>query len=203
MRLCFYMYRIIFIEFMICFQSTIIAQTNAYIDDIQQINNELLISLHAPENSCDGIDIYRSNDSIGNFDKIGHLYYNCDLSLASNNYHFTDINPIPNSINYYKISWNEQEESAVKTAFFANYNLGGFSIYNEYNQSTLFFNTSAELTNPVFILYDISGRVLYEHNTVTDKKVSFDNSNLHHGFYYFVLVENPDRLLVQGKFYIP
>ena len=52
--------------------------------------------------TCNGIQIYRSNDSI-QFSKIGEISGVCGSISEEQSYTFSDVNPFRNQVNYYRL----------------------------------------------------------------------------------------------------
>lgn len=62
--------------------------------------------------TCNNINIYHSNDNT-NFTRIGEIFGICGSVSESLKYNFTDESPKNNSVNYYKLSFGDIDESHV------------------------------------------------------------------------------------------
>ena len=175
---------------------------NNFSNELILIQSETQINISIQLDSFDEyneIEILRTNDTNLGFDKIAKIY---SIKPADNNLQFIDKTPIPNSINYYKISYLNQTISSIHSIYYAAYSQLDYSIYNDENSSTLFINTTDENAKFHFFLFDMSGKVLTEINEIQDTKISFDTNLLHHGFYFFQVYESSIKKL-QGKIFIP
>jgi hypothetical protein len=184
--------------------TSLIAQEVGHNIDLIQNNKEIFISITINKGStCNGMDIYRSTDTLLGFDKIGNIFGVCGSVDFNQDYRFTDINPVPNTINYYKIVFGGRQDSKTHSIYYASYNDYGYSIFNESNQTTLFINSNITLKKMKFDLYDSSGKLLQNIQDIIEDKITFANYALHHGFYFFVLSEENNKKLIQGKLFIP
>jgi hypothetical protein len=188
----------IFIFYPIAFVS---AQEIEYTFNASQNENEVYLNwVIAQGNSCDGTDIERAFDT-SQFEKIGSISGICGSADFSQNYSFTDIRPIPNSINYYRLVFGGRQYSSLASVYFVAYNNFGYSVNNAAENTTIYFltNTFQKLR---FILADMNGRILSEVDEIMDGKVQIDNNGLHHGFYVFMITDARGYKLQRGKIFI-
>lgn len=67
-------------------------------------------------NTCNGIVIQRSNDSV-HYEKIGELFGVCGSDDSAQTFLFTDDSPVVNTVNYYKLQFGYQGETAGASVF--------------------------------------------------------------------------------------
>lgn len=98
--------KIILLSFtLMCQVQKMNGQTQTVLDDLtvfESNGNIHLLWTITSGNICNGIQIYRSTDSV-NFDPIGEIPGVCGSSSTAKPYSFTDLNPVKNKINYYRI----------------------------------------------------------------------------------------------------
>ncbi len=81
------------------------AQSTSYLGRFEgsEINNEVQLDWQMLAGSvCQGIDVYRSSDSL-NFELVGHISGDCGNISIPVDFEFRDTNPLPNKKNYYQL----------------------------------------------------------------------------------------------------
>lgn len=98
------LYNLVFVFFGLV--SSVSAQNEDVISglDANELNGKVLLTWSIKQgNTCNGINILRSTDSI-NFIFVGSINGVCGSSSAELPYEFTDLNPVKNKRNYYRLS---------------------------------------------------------------------------------------------------
>ena len=150
--------------------------------------------------SCAGTDIERSFDTT-HFERIGRIFGICGSSDFEQPYSFSDISPIPNSINYYRLVLGNREYSTILPVYYVAFNNFGYAVENTATNTTIYFLQNS-IEHLKLMLFDFNGRLLDEFANITDNKVEFENNNLHHGFYVFILTDENGNKLKRGKIFI-
>ena len=148
--------------------------------------------------TCNGTDIYWSNDSI-NFERIGGISGICGSFDSDVSYSFTDKKPSSNKLNYYRLQLGTNGDSQTITAFYINLaSETSLIIPNPSNlNSTVYFRNDFN-RSITFQLYNRNGQMIFEKDNVYDTKVQLDVSNYSNGLYYFlILTENSTA--IKGK----
>ena len=155
----------------------------------------------AAGSSCNGISILRSADSIS-FSVIGSIEGICGSSSSPVSYQFTDNNPIPNRISYYRLRLGTLELSHIVNVEFINISsLGYFLRPNPVNDAcTIFFSNklNVEFT---FSLFDMTGKNVCTIENITGDELIFYRNTLPAGVFLFTL-ENKSGIGAKGKLVI-
>lgn len=168
-----------------------------------EFNGKVLVSWAIKQgNTCNGVQVLRSSDSV-NFTQIGSIEGICGSTAEEIQYSFTDLNPIVNSVNYYRLSlggvgfsWIISTE--VIDVGETNYLLSPNPITEE---STLYFNNdSGKLLTISF--YNVHGKLSTELFTTSESQ-RLNEINLESGLYYFTITENNSDSVVKGKLLVP
>lgn len=149
-------------------------------------------------NVCNGMKIYRSQDSV-DFLLINEIDGICgDLSSAVS-YTYTDHTPILNSKNYYKINFGGQEESTVLGIEVINVLSNSYLLRPNpvSGASDLYFENDNH--NEVILrVFDDFGDVIYKDQTNSNKFV-LDSTSFSQGLYYFSLENRSRQNMINGK----
>jgi hypothetical protein len=177
------------------------AQDNSFHFMGNQQEGEIYLNWHLDRGySCAGTDIERSFDTT-HFERIGRIFGICGSSDFDQAYSFTDISPIPNSINYYRLVFGNRDYSAILPVYFVAFNNFGYAVDNTATSTTIYFLKNS-IDHLKLMLFDFNGRLLNQFADITDNKVEFENNNLHHGFYVFILTDENGNKLQRGKIFI-
>ena len=149
---------------------------------------------------CNGIQIYRSStaDSV-NFDLIEDIQGVCGDLSSPVAYTFTDEDPMPNQVNYYKLLLGGQEFSEVL----------GIEVLlipsNSYllkphpvtiSSSLYFYNSN---NNDVELkVFDDFGSIIYKNQTNSNRFI-LDSSMISSGLYYFTLENKSNKSIINGR----
>lgn len=152
--------------------------------------------------TCNGINIYRSDDTLSSFVQIGSIAGICGSSASATPYEFTDISPIPNKINYYRLELGTQGFSGFTSVEFISISNNGFMIRPQpvIDFATIYFHNPSQLTY-TFSVMDVNGKVVQIIENIDGESFLFSKGNLPGGIYIFAL-ENKGYIKVSGKIII-
>ncbi len=167
--------------------------------DIDQSNGKVLLAWTIKSGSvCNGMQIYRSKDSI-DFMLIEDIQGVCGSLSSPVSYTYTDQTPILNNYNYYKINFGGLEDS----------NILGIEVINVLSNSyllkpnpitgasDLYFENDNQ-NEVVLKVFDDFGDVIYLEETQTNK-FTLDSTSFSSGMYYFSLENQKSRNVINGK----
>ena len=151
--------------------------------------------------TCNGIRIYRSDDSLS-YTEIGDIQGVCGNLGYSVDYTFQDNDPIKNKINYYRLDLGGVELTysiAVDVI-----DVGQNDYYLKANplvdQTKLYFrNSSQQLT--VLTIINQNGQIIGTKETTTDY-FTLNSSDYLSGFYFFTLSNTNADKNISGKFMV-
>lgn len=152
-------------------------------------------------NTCNGIDILRSDDS-ANFITVGHIGGVCGSSSEPVMYSFIDENPIKNKRSYYKLELggygytNNIEIEIIDTKEF------GFQVRpNPAHENTIIYFQNPNNTEHTLSIISNTGVILL--NKVSIQNLfSLDVRSLPSGIYPFIITENQHNTSAVGKLVI-
>ena len=170
--------------------------------NIFDYNNQVFVEITlSPGNTCNGIKLLRSKDSI-NFEEIFFIDGVCGNSSLSSNYNLIDSTPILNTLNYYKVQFGTNFFSDIYEIFILNFRDSNFQIWpNPANyRTTIFFqNNLSELY--LFNLYNLSGEKLLSIST-NENNIQLDCTIYYSGIYFFTLAQENNNFYKSGKMII-
>jgi type IX secretion system substrate protein len=155
-----------------------------------QVNQTIFISFTIKGgNTCTGTGIERSGDGIY-FSRIGEIPGVCGSASSDETYSFTDFNPVPNTINYYRV------ELGLLSGFYSevipvNYlDLGayGFKVFPNpvMQQSVIYFsNDKKELFD--FRIFNLRGKLIQQ-RFLKDAFVALTADEFSAGVYHYQLI---------------
>lgn len=180
------------------------AQDNPVLDNFTLAEDKGTVFLHwtiASGSICNGIQIYRSIEEEP-FIEIGSIAGICGASSTSTSYNFTDINPVKNSINSYRLELGGNGYSEVLSLELIDINSGGYQIRpNPLSTNAKIYFDNNKKAEHQFLLYNIGGLIL---TTITSKEDFFDldASNLLSGLYFFSIRNENSNEKAKGKILI-
>lgn len=181
-----------------------LSQNEDIIDGLMatEFNGKVLITWSIKQgNTCNGVLILRSTDSV-NFTQIGSIEGICGSSADEIFYDFTDISPVKNAINYYRLSLGGIGFSWIVSAevidMGANNSLLRPNPISE--SSELFFDneTSSLMTLHV---YSTDGILVNSENTSSEMFI-LNKLDYRSGMYFYVIFEEGVKPEVTGKFVV-
>jgi hypothetical protein len=153
-------------------------------------------------NTCNGVDILHSTDSI-NFVAVGDIEGICGSDNASVPYDFTHQDPTPNQTNYYRLYMGGIGFSRIVSAEVLDLKSDAYLLrpHPVTGTSELLFNNTTSATFTLTVC-DASGVQLH---TATTTKDFFVISRLTYepGFYFFTLAREGAAPKIQGRFWVP
>jgi hypothetical protein len=148
--------------------------------------------------TCNGIQIYRSTDNIS-FVQIGDIPGICgDISFAVD-YDFTDIDPVKNAINYYRLELGNNGYSQVLAVEVIDIAKNGFQVRPNpaYGLSKILFeNDNSTLHN--LTIYNTLGELVFLDSGKNDF-FEFDAGTFQNGTYFFTIATSSNNAILQGK----
>lgn len=166
---------------------------------VHKSGNKILLDWTIKSGSiCNGIDIYRS-DGISDFVEIGHISGVCGNLGSPTSYTFTDIEPLKNQFNYYRLNLGGTQSSEILSIEYIEVDENNYFLKNnvDLKQATLYFKNKNEL-NTTIQLYDISGKFIKIVQTNSDF-IEINYIDYPKGMIYFKIgtVESTD--IIFGK----
>jgi hypothetical protein len=148
--------------------------------------------------TCNGIQIYRSTDSIS-FTQIGSIPGICGSTTFSQPYDFTDENPVKNKVNYYRLSLGGSGLSEILSVEIINLDYGNYQVRPNpvNNQAKVYFdNEKKELHH--LSLFNQTGTQLLSTST---KQNYFDleAASFSSGVYLFTITDLQNTVKAKGK----
>jgi hypothetical protein len=147
--------------------------------------------------TCNGIQIYRSTDSL-NFVRIGYIPGICGHEFEESNYYFTDTLPLPNAINYYYLELGTIGVSDVISVNVISSGSSGYQIrpHPVVDRATIYFDPLSTSAHEIRI-YDMQGiEVFYE--KTTDNFFEIESSSIPSGSYAFKILSVDGNDSVKG-----
>lgn len=148
-------------------------------------------------NVCQGIEIYRSEDSL-DFVHIGHISGICGSISEPVDFEFTDLSPVVNKTSYYKIQLGLLGSSQVISTYVSKPGVDGFLLKPNpvSEKATIEFNNdNGGLA--VLTLTDIKRNLILENETRSQSFV-LDFSPYESGIYLFVISKESGEI-IKGK----
>ena len=136
----------------------------------KEINGKALLNWHIKAgSSCNGIQIFRSTDSI-HFSQIWDIQGVCGNISEPQNYNFTDNNPVKNKVNYYRLELGNTGFSHVVSVEVTDINNGAYQIRpNPVNSEFKIYFDNDKAQEQQLIIYNMSGVQVFS---------SFTNENI-------------------------
>lgn len=151
--------------------------------------------------TCNGIQIYRSTDSV-DFDRIGYIAGICGSEFESMNYYFTDSLPVENSVNYYYLELGTIGVSDVISIDVISSGNSGYQIrpHPVVDQATIYFN-ALDASSHVLRVYDMQGKEVFNDESA-DNFFDITTTSLPSGSYVFTISSSEKSTLINGVFLV-
>lgn len=186
-----------------CFYTPIFAQ-HTILDrlNITESQGKVYINCVISEgNTCNGIVIYRSVDSL-NFEVIGKIYGVCGSLNTPTGYYYTDETPVKNKTNYYKLELGGQGFTDVVSVLIIDTEISDFLIKpNPANITAKVFFNNDKNQETELNLYNQIGQIVLKDKASTNN-FKLDVSNLPSGLYLIELKQENLRYKSIGKLMI-
>lgn len=165
-----------------------------------QVENKVELSFTIKAgNTCNGIQIYRSADSL-TFTEIGDIQGVCGSSDRNESYSFTDHSPAGNRFNYYRLQLGTLGYSDVASLFYIQPDGNNALLFpNPLTHETLitFLNTSREKCS--LSVFNSDGKLIYQSDPVTENSFHLHKDDFSPGIYFYTILSDGRRLF-KGKF---
>lgn len=177
------------------------AQPHPILDDFTAFrdgNTVLLKWTITSGSTCNGIRIYRAEDTI-NYIQVGDIAGVCGSSTSPVPYSFTDLSPIPNRINYYRLELGTQGFSKYVSIDFIVLGESGYLIRPQpiTDNAVIYFDNPSNDSHS-FKLYDEKGELVRTIENITSNTIPFNRAGLSSGTYIFT-IESGEKIKVKGK----
>ena len=168
-----------------------------------EFNGKMLISWSIKQgNTCNGIQILRSTDSI-NFNPIGSINGICGSTLEEVPYEFTDVAPVKNTINYYRLNMGGIGFSRIVNAEVIDVSANNYLLRpNPISDSTELHFTNNAANTVVFTVFNSQGQIVQSVTTIANKLI-LRKSDFESGTYFFSLIDQVKKSNIKGRFLVP
>jgi len=148
--------------------------------------------------TCDGIKIYRSGNGT-DFIEIGKIFGVCGNMAEPQNYDFTDINPIKNKVNYYRLEFGTGNFSQIVSLMLIDTDYSGYLLYpNPANtQINIHFSNKTKQETQLFIFNEKGEAVL--NTTGRDDYFIINTADWPSGLYFFSISATGNPASIHGK----
>ena len=176
-------------------------QQNPILDRFEAAENNGAIYLNwviTSGSTCNGIDIFRSVDSL-NFSLIGSIGGICGSPEFAQPYRFTDETPVKNSINYYRLELGGSGYSEIIAIELIVFDGNDYQIRPNPapTQAKIVFEN--DQNQPAFLkLYDFRGNLI-EDLTTEENFFIVNTSHLPGGMYLFTISDLENQSKIKGK----
>lgn len=152
-------------------------------------------------NTCNGIQLFRSIDSL-NFIEIGDIQGVCGSLSEPKGYSFTDLNPVLNFKNYYRL-----DLGGIETSLPIAVNVIDFADNNYYLTQNPITTTAKVVTyNPTFETLNLTiflpNGAIAQQLTTTADFFTIDAMKFATGSYFFTISSEKNERPIQGKFIV-
>ncbi len=176
------------------------AQDEGPLDAITALENNSKVYLKwtiKSGNTCNGIRIHRSSDSIS-FNTIGQINGICGSTTESISYTFTDDSPKLNAKNYYTIEMGDLGFSRIVSVEVFDFSAGIIvrpQPANEFVQ-LIFMNDRNE--HYILQMYNLQGELMVEKSSETNR-FEIDTNDFPNGIYVYKIVNEKLTPLTSNK----
>ncbi len=174
---------------------TILSKFNANV-----VGEKVLLSWRIKAgNTCNGIDVYRSTDSL-NYTLIGSVEGICGNVSFPTDYEYFDVSPVENSKNYYRLGLGGNGFSRVISTWYFDLTKRDYILSPNpvLESSVLRFKNDAGL-NVELLVFDLMGKLKFRETTNSDNFILF-SSMFDPGEYLFQLhSEDHESEPISGK----
>jgi hypothetical protein len=166
---------------------------------LTNINGQVKMDIRLSSGSiCNGIDVYRSTDSI-NFTYIGGIPGFCGSFDVPTDYQYTDEKPIVNATNYYYLDFGGLGTSPIQSINIIGLNQSGYRLSpNPSNTNVSLYFNNTRFSEFELYLYNTHGQIVLQQRTNLD----FINLNVSHllsGIYSFSLLDKSFNQIINGR----
>lgn len=177
------------------------AQGDSFLEDFQvsRFNTHVFLNWQLRHgNTCNGISIYRSTDSI-QFTRIGLIPGICGSPTEAARYHFIDSDPELNRRNYYQLEFGGVGVSSIIGIDFLDFSLQGYQIWpNPSDTDTRIFIQNEEGQAYSLHVYIGTGVPFRIYNTSSDQ-FYLDTSAWPSGIFPFTIQNANGHVVSSGS----
>lgn len=193
-----------FIAFFFIYAGTLIHAQSEVLDNfsIDQTNGKVLLRWSIKSgNTCNGIEIYRSTDSI-TFQEIGDIQGTCGSSNYSVSYEFTDQEPIKNSKSYYRIKLGGNGYSQILSIEVIDVSSNQYLLRpNPITETGRIYFQNSNNSEFIFYVSDLMGNIVYS-ETIHSDFIEIKTDTFEPGHYLFIIQSTSKNITIKGKFQI-
>jgi len=177
------------------------AQPNTFLENFKALENSGKVYLDwtiASGNTCNGIRIYRSIDSL-NFIYVGSIGGICGSSSKAIRYQFTDEHPVLNAYNYYQLEFGGNGISEIVSVQVVDFGANRYQIRPNpiVDEAQLYFNNGTQQKHQLTI-YDLNGRRVFTAST-QDSFFELSTVDMYRGVYVFTIISEDNIPKATGK----
>lgn len=150
--------------------------------------------------TCNGIQIYRSTDTI-NYSQVGEIAGVCGNSSSPQPYTYTDDSPEKNKINYYKLQLGQEGFTTIISVEIIDVGNSGNQVRpNPAKDNARIYFKNEKNENSTLFMYGSSGTVVLNENSDTDY-FDLDFSGIISGTYVFTIYQG-NKSVTTGRIII-
>ncbi len=185
-----------------CTVLSVSGQENTILDSFNAADNNGTVFLKwviSSGSTCDGINIFRSSDTIG-FIQIGRIEGICGSPDTPQPFSFTDENPLKNQINYYRLELGYSGYSEIISIELISLNNRDHQVRPNpvVNGAKIYFEND-ESKPHILLVFDLNGRIIDEQSN-SQAYFSINTSSLPGGLYLFSISGTESNQIIKGKF---
>jgi hypothetical protein len=153
-----------------------------------QIENKVQLDFTIKSgNTCNGIGVYRSADSI-NFSLIGDIEGVCGSADKNESYSFTDYSPLKNSKNYYRLHPGMLPTSGVAGVFYLDLSENEVLVYpNPVTYASSIFSLNPSHEERTLNVFSREGKHVYKSEPSRTNSFPLPDDFFIPGIYYFTI----------------
>ncbi len=181
--------------------ANVFAQHNPILENftVSENNGKVYLSWSIVSGStCNGIQIYRSTDSI-NFAPVGSIAGICGSSSSAINYNFTDENPVKNKLNFYRLELGNSGSSEILSVEVIDIEANGYQIRPNpvISNGKIYFDNNSKREHKLFI-YNLIGIQILSSAT-KENFFELNTEKLLSGIYLFTISTEGNLPKAKGK----
>lgn len=169
---------------------------------LDQVNGRVRLNWSIKSgNTCNGIDIERSEDSLY-FQKTGDIEGTCGSSISVISYSFTDENPILNKKSYYRLKLGGSSYSQILSIEVIDVSANNYLLRpNPISESGQLYFKNDNHAEFDFIIYNQNGEEISRLRT-TENLIIIKADDFLTGLYFFHLLSIENKTDIKGKIQI-
>lgn len=139
-------------------------------------------------NSCNGINIFHSSDSI-NYTEIGNIPGICGALDKDDPYQFTHTDPVKNEWNYYRLQLGNQGFTSPLSILYYETSENGFVFFPNPSSEVVSVFVDGYYQNSKIVIYDAGGKKVMEENVIPGSLMQFTALQIESGNYIIQLLD--------------